>query len=80
MQLLDLLARGVIKLLVFRNGLRANVREIHETAADRQIRGRGQRSHRFTAVHRVDEHEIGAGLALGFHEEGLQIFEIADAP
>ena len=80
MQLLDLLASGVIKLLVFRNGLRANVREVHETTADRQIRRRGQRSHWLTAVDRVDEHEIGAGLALGFHEEGLEILEITDTP
>ena len=49
---------------IFRHGLRTDVAEIDETAGNRQIRRWRQRRHRLRGVHRVDKHEVGAGLLL----------------
>ena len=65
---------------IFRHGLRTDVAEIDETAGNRQIRRWRQRRHRLRGVHRVDKHEVGAGLLFSLDQHGLQIFEVSHAP
>ena len=65
---------------IFRHGLRTDVAEIDETAGNRQIRRWRQRRHRLRGVHRVDKHEVGAGLLLASTSKGLQILIVSDTP
>lgn len=41
---------------------------------------RGERRYRLARVQRVDQHEIGAGLAVRIDHEGLEVLEITHAP
>lgn len=65
---------------IFDDRLGADVREVDQATAYRQIRRRGERGHRLGGMHRIDEHEVGTGLLLGIHQHGLQILVIAHAP
>ena len=65
---------------IFRHGFRTNIAEVDETARNRQIRRRLNRWHWLGGMQRVDQHEVGTGLLLGFDEQGLQILIIADSP
>ena len=65
---------------IFDDRLGADVREVDQATAYRQIRRRGERGHRLGGMHRIDEHEVGTCLLLGIHQHGLQILVIAHAP
>ena len=79
-QLADLRFQFIAEAGIFLDRLGTNVREVDEAAGNRQVRRRGERRYRLARVQRVDQHEIGAGLAVRIDHEGLEVLEIAHAP
>lgn len=79
-QLADLRFQVIAEAGIFLDRLGTNVREVDEAAGNRQVRRRGERRYRLARVQQVDQHEIGAGLAVRIDHEGLEVLEIAHAP